>query len=196
MATPQGFLRPEQTPELPPEHNWLLIGICGAKRAGKNTLADALAVNLSLDHVSFAGPLRSFVADILGENLATLEAVKETPISWLDGVTPRQMMQTIGTEWGRMMIHPELWLRSLLRRIPPSGAVISDVRFENEAKLIKDHGGVLIRVIRAGTGTGDAHISETPVPEQYVDYTATNNGAPDEMVDQVLAYLEQRMVPV
>lgn len=190
MATPQEFLQPEQTPELPLEHNWLLIGICGAKRAGKNTLADLLSFYINLDHISFASPLRAFVADVLGVSAAELEAEKETPISWLDGVTPRQMMQTVGTEWGRTMIHPELWLRSLLRRIPPSGAVISDVRFENEAKLIKDHGGILIRVVRSGTGTGDGHISETPVPEKYVDYTVSNNGTPDEMVGRVLLYLE------
>jgi len=190
MATPQGTQHSPETHELSPAPERLIIGICGAKRAGKNTLADTLSLYLGLAHLSFAGPLRSCVADILGMDMATLEAEKEVPISWLDGVTPRQMMQTMGTEWGRTMVHPELWLRALLRRIPPTGAIISDVRFENEAKLIKDHGGVLIRVTRTGTGAGDAHISETPVPEQYVDYTVANNGTPAEMVDRVLTYIE------
>jgi hypothetical protein len=52
------------------------------------------------------------------------------------------------------MVHPDLWLRSLLARIPAQGAVVSDVRFPNEAEAIIEAGGVVIRLSRPGARRG------------------------------------------
>jgi hypothetical protein len=75
----------------------MLIGIAGPKRSGKDTLARGLCAALGLSQDSFAGPLRAFVANTLGMTLAELEDAKEAPIAWLDGITPRHLMQTVGT---------------------------------------------------------------------------------------------------
>lgn len=166
----------------------MIVGITGAKRSGKNTLADGLCQKLWLEHHSFAGPLREFVARILGWSLDELELRKEEPIDWLDGKTPRYLMQTVGTEWGREMIHPELWVRSLAHRIPER-AVISDVRFDNEARAILSRGGVVIRVVRPGTGEGDFHASEVPVSNSLVTYTIRNDSTPYWMIDRALCLM-------
>jgi len=156
----------------------MLIGIAGAKRAGKDTLARELAIMTGLQRDSFAAPLREFVARLLGWTMGELEARKEYPVDWLDGVTPRHMMQTIGTEWGRDTIHGELWVRSLMQRTAARGAIISDVRFPNEAQAIRERGGIVLKVTRPGTGTGDAHISETPLPAGLVDAVIENDSTP------------------
>jgi hypothetical protein len=166
-----------------------LIGIAGPKRSGKDTLGRGLAAALGLQQDSFAGPLRAFVATMLGLTLAELEEVKEAPVAWLDGVTPRSMMQTVGTEWGRRMVHPDLWLRALLARVPAEGAVISDVRFPNEAEAIIEQGGVVIRLSRPGTGEGDGHASETPLPGYLVTFELTNDSTPDDLVARALGLL-------
>lgn len=125
----------------------MLIGIAGPKRSGKTTLAEGLCKVFSLEHHSFAGPIRAFVASILGYTLEELEVRKEEPVVWLDGKTPRQLMQTVGTEWGRATVHDELWVRSLLARVPAEGAVISDVRFPNEAEAILAAGGIVSNIV-------------------------------------------------
>jgi len=64
-------------------------------------------------------------------------------------MTPRLMMQLIGTEGMRNIIHPNIWITSLFNDYKEdSNWLITDCRFPNEAKAIKDKGGILIRVNR------------------------------------------------
>jgi hypothetical protein len=154
-----------------------IVGIAGAKRSGKTTLANYLAETHGMLHTSFAEPIRAFVAQLLGGSLEQLEAAKEEPVAWLDGATPRHMMQTLGTEWGRQLICPELWVRFAMRKALGAGAaVLSDVRFPNEARAIREHGGIVIRVNRAGSAATDSHISEVPLPDDLVDFELYNGG--------------------
>ncbi len=65
-------------------------------------------------------------------------------------MTPRMLMQMLGTEFGRNMVHPNLWVNSLMNEYKRQKWLITDVRFPNEAKAIKDRGGILIRLDREG----------------------------------------------
>lgn len=163
----------------------MLIGITGRKRSGKSALASALAERHGFVHVSFAEPIRRFIADILGIDLADLETLKERPIDWLDGRTPRQLMQSIGTEWGRRMIHNELWIRSLARKLDraETNYVISDLRFPNEAAIIRERGGQVIRLLRPGADSSDDHASEAPLPDALVDIQIVNDGSLQHLVE-------------
>lgn len=154
-------------------------------------LAEHLANDYKLAHLSFAAPIRQFVAKLLGMTWRELEERKEAPIDWLDGVTPRHMMQTLGTEWGRAMVHNDLWTRVIMHSMPPEGAIISDVRFVNEAELIRQRGGVVLKIERPGTGTGDGHVSETPLPEHLVSATILNNGTPDDLIAKAVAIISR-----
>lgn len=166
------------------------IGIAGPKRSGKDTLAVPLAALFGLELDSFAAPIRRFVAELagLGPDLTALEFHKETRIPWLDGATPRHMMQTLGTEWGRQLVHPDLWVRSLFARLP-AGGVVPDVRFPNEAIAIRERGGVVIQLQREGFGRGDAHASEQPLPEELVDVVLHNAGTPADLLRSAVAAL-------
>lgn len=173
-----------------------IIGLCGYKRTGKTTVAEILCDNNGYFHESFASPLRWFVAETLGMTPMQLEEAKETPIAWLDGVTPRKMMQSVGTEWGREMIHPELWVRSLVQRIRPAldrgqNVVVSDVRFPNEATAIRNLGGVIVRVTRPGMLRGD-HPSESQVDAIDADFDFPNDG-PAYALASAVETLRQRV---
>jgi hypothetical protein len=159
----------------------MLIGIAGRRQSGKTTLANLLSARHGLRHTSFAEPMREFVASILGITIAELEAAKELPVAWLDDTTPRWMLQTVGTEWGRRMVHPELWVRSALHRAG-SAAVLSDVRFRNEAEAIRDRGGYVLRVHRPEELEIGAHASETPLDADLVDLEIDNSGTTNDML--------------
>jgi len=168
----------------------MIIGITGPKRSGKTTLGNALANRYGLMHTSFAEPIRAFVAQLLGMSAHELDLFKASPVGWLDGVTPRSMMQTLGTEWGRAMVHPELWLRSLLRRIENhNGAVISDVRFPNEAAAILERGGIVLRLSRPGFGYTGEHASEAPLPDDLVSAEIENDGSPADLLDRSVSLI-------
>ncbi|MEU9859193.1 hypothetical protein AB0E19_38720, partial [Streptomyces sp. NPDC047974] len=88
-----------------------IIGITGRARSGKDTLAEFLVSDHGFVKLSFAAPIRAFVADITGLPVSAMEdgPLKEEPLDWLNGQTPRRLMQTVGTEWGREMIDRDLW---------------------------------------------------------------------------------------
>ncbi len=178
----------------------MLIGIAGKKRSGKDTVARMLKSHGFVPS-SFAAPLRSFVAGLIGATHEELDREKETPLAFLDGATPRHMMQTLGTEWGRQMIHPELWTRCWLqrhRRYIDAGIdlVVSDVRFENEADIIRAQGGFIIELQRPGLPFDrDIHISELGLPAHLIDGTIHNDSDMETLqqrVDDMLATLQQR----
>lgn len=169
----------------------MIVGISGARQSGKTTLGKMLASKYGMRHTSFAEPMRKFVADILGVSTSELEAIKEDPIAWLDGKTPRQLLQTVGTEWGRMLIHNEIWTRSAMQRAGDD-CVLSDVRFTNEAKIIRENGGYIVRVRRDSQLPIGEHSSEKPLPSELVDLEITNNQTPEDM----LAAVERQLFPV
>lgn len=71
-------------------------------------------------------------------------------------ITPRLMLQLIGTDCGRDIIHPNIWVNSLfseykgpkLSQYNPSKWIIPDMRFPNEVEAVKEKGGLIIRVER------------------------------------------------
>ncbi len=162
------------------------IGFCGPAGAGKSTAADHLVQHWRFARVRFAGPLKAMMLALGLSPEQTDGALKEAPCGLLQGRTPRQAMQWIGTEWGREMIGPEFWIaawRAAIERLPgafacPAGGppirliVADDVRFANEARAIRDRGGIVVRIERPGAGSssGGDHASERPdfVPDRII----------------------------
>ena len=161
----------------------MLIGLAGPKRSGKTLAAEHLVERYGFHHDSFAAPLRRFACDVLGLTPAELETLKESSVDWLDDsrddrpqVTPRRFLQLVGTEFGRNLIHPHLWVRACLRRIEGrSDVVISDCRFSNEARAIRERGGLVVRLNGRGE-FGDKHLSEMALPPGLVDFEVDNSG--------------------
>jgi len=160
----------------------VLIGLAGAKRSGKDTAANLLASRYGFERESFAGPIRRFIAQTLGLSAEALESVKESPIDWLPGFTPRLLMQTVGTEWGRNTVHPDLWILSAMRRVyalqglGARGVVLTDVRFANEANAIRDGGGFVLRLNRTAARSEDSHASEVRLADHLIDAEVSNDG--------------------
>lgn len=168
-----------------------LIGIAAKAQSGKTTVANLLQKGALYKHVSFAEPIRQFVSDLTGISRADLEdaKVKEAVIPWI-GKSPRQLMQTLGTEWGRELVREDFWIRRAMaevERIEFAGgrAVISDVRFDNEAQAIRDHGGVVLHLVRPDALVVASHASESGVTKQPGDYTIVNDGSLMELAKKV-----------
>lgn len=160
-----------------------LIGIAGRARSGKDTVANFIVAAIGGYRYSFADPIRAMLAP-LGVDMSDpyWQARKEEPIPAL-GVSPRRMMQTLGTEWGRQLINPDLWLIMAHQRLLQNGPgmIIPDVRFDNEAAWIRKHGGRIIHVVRPDTKAVEAHASEDGIEVQDTDARLFNSGTLEEL---------------
>lgn len=164
--------------------NQLLIGLHGLARTGKDTAARYLVAHYQLLAYAFANPLKDGLMLMFQLTDAHLNGdLKEQPLPGI-GKSPRELMQLLGTEWGRQMVHPELWLKlarlhldNMLElqdgHIP--GFVISDVRFDNEAQWIRDQGGTVVHLVRSSAPGVNPHSSESGIAIQDNDQVIHND---------------------
>ena len=143
----------------------MIIGFCGPAGSGKSFAAAVLRREHGFMRLRFAGPLKAMLralglteADVDGDG-------KERPHPRLCGRTPREAMQTLGTEWGRTLIGPDIWIEMLLEDARwavsvGQNVVIDDVRNANEVSAIHHLGGRVLRIRRPGVEAKGAHVSE------------------------------------
>lgn len=197
-----------------------IIGFCGAKQSGKNTSAtmvkdivmeDGESRDFTETHIvgieSFAAPIKSMIAMLLdfygvapvtqGHLLVPyLEGdLKEVVIPAL-GVSPRSLMQTLGTDWGRNIVNPDIWLNSMRIRLTAyeemrkhgyksAIVMVTDVRFDNECELIHSLGGKIVRIDRPGHGGVDEHDSEAGVTLTNIDQIIDNDGTLEDLKEKI-----------
>lgn len=64
-------------------------------------------------------------------------------------MTPRILMQVLGTEAGRNIIHPNLWVICTMSGYKPDSKwIITDNRFPNEVKAVNQKNGLTFRIER------------------------------------------------
>jgi cytidylate kinase len=168
----------------------MIIGICGAAGAGKDTVALRLNGH-GFFRVAFADPLYEMVSAMTGLSVAELSDrdAKEREIDWI-GVSPRRLLQSLGTEWGRQHVAEDVWIRLALRTARvASRAVIPDVRFDNEAQAIRAAGGSVWRVVRPGVSCLDSstaqHSSERGIAPELIDDVILNDGDIERLYGRV-----------
>lgn len=138
-----------------------LIGIMGLKGSGKDTVAKMLPV--SWHRMAFADTLKDITSILFSWDRGMLEGKTDASREWREEVstywskelgiknfTPRMALQVLGTEVFRNQFHEDIWVKVLKNKIinTNSDIVITDVRFPNEANMIKELGGNIVQVIR------------------------------------------------
>ena len=131
-----------------------ILAFSGRAQSGKDTLAKhVIQSNPVLETYSFADPIKDACDMLFGWDMRHREGELKEVVDPKIGVSPRYAYQTLGTEWGRNLINPNIWLmiaENNLNRILNAGKimVISDLRFLNEAEWIANNGGCIVSVAR------------------------------------------------
>lgn len=171
------------------------IGLVGYSQSGKDTVANILVKNYGYTRVAFADKIREFLyglnpmvacsptgylQDLV--NLVGWDAAKQEP-------QVRRLLQDLGNS-ARKTIDENVWVTLALGNIDVNQrVVITDVRFENEAMMIKLMGGQLWRVKRVGVGPVNDHVSESELEGYKVDQIFVNNGT----IEDLEALIKTRM---
>lgn len=168
-----------------------VIGFVGKMKSGKTTGAKHLVDTQLYTRLRVADGLKKMLRDGLGVPEEYIDGhLKNAECEQLCGVTARHAMITLGTEWGRNLIHPDLWVKCIdtqMRELIYRGHgkfVIDDIRFLNEEKwlkaLNKQSGNYvfdarLIRVLRKDGDNSSTHQSEVEQESIIADATIYND---------------------
>lgn len=183
-----------------------IIGISGKKYHGKDTLANHLIDKYGYKRIAFADPIKDICKIVFGlSNEQLTSNLKEEPDEYWK-VSPRKLMQFIGTDLFRnntATIMPEIgddiWIHVLVKKIadellinPHTKFVITDVRFDNELEYISKLNGLKIKVQRNNIINIDNHVSESYIDKLNVDYIINNDDTIENLnhkIDKLLQHI-------
>ena len=167
-----------------------LIGITGKAGTGKDEVANIVSNLTGAKRRSFADPIKRSLDHMFGFPAGAWDDRnwKEKSLPMV-GRSPRQLAQTLGTEWGRQMVNENIWVEAVMGKWQQDGyplTVIPDVRFANEAVAILNRGGLVLRVERDVEDVA-AHASEVPIQDNLIHRTIDNNGSLSSLEGKVIA---------
>ena len=190
----------------------MIVGLVGFIGAGKGTVRDTLVREYGYHGFAFADALKDAVATIFTWPRGLLEgdsnasrAFRERIDPWWSHklgyeVTPRLILQKMGTEACRHGIADNIWIAALEKRIHGyEDVVISDCRFPNEIDFVRSAGGVIVRVKRGDDPSteqlANLHISETAWLPYEPDICINNNGTIDDLKKEISLFLTSHDKP-
>ncbi|MFE0701177.1 hypothetical protein [Streptomyces sp. NPDC058872] len=177
------------------------IGLMGRAGSGKDTVGARLVSRFAFARIAFADPLRALALDvdpIVGHEPTGFEPI---PLRLSDVVRRegwdrakgrpevRRTLQRLGQ--GVRDQDAEFWVRLALAKLDVAErwhipAVITDCRYANEARALRERGALLVRIERPGrhgpAGEDERqHRSETELDDFPADAVLTNGGSVDEL---------------
>lgn len=174
-----------------------VIGLVGKKYAGKDTFVGFTRRMFPKDTVVQLG----FADALKSEICAGINAVNALYGNPGEPITPeyinkhkekfRLILQGWGTEFRRDLCRNDYWTHQMLRRLNSYNdsiqvVCIPDVRFLNEAALVKEIGGTIVKIERPATDDySDEHPSEKELEKIEWDFVINNNGTMERFKDEV-----------
>ncbi len=181
-----------------------VIAFMGKKLSGKTTAGKYLVEKHDYVRVRFAQTLKDMLYEFGLSHEELDGSLKEVPCVKLGGKTPVQAMQTLGTEWGRELMYPNIWVDALNREIEFHMSmglkrfVIDDLRFVSEKEYLdglrEKYNVRIVRIERDGTDSG-SHKSETEMDKIEVEYHINNGFLLEDFhraVDEMVSYYERK----
>ena len=185
-----------------------IIAICGFQGSGKDTLANILIKKYGYKKLSFGGTVKDIASIIFNWDRKMLEGDSKESREWREKVddwwskkleiknlTPRYILQQIGTNLFRNNFHKDIWINCLEKKlIDYDKVVITDCRFPNELKILNKYNATIIQIYRGNLpewfndiklGKKDPpkelHESETSWIKESSNYNILNNGTIEEL---------------
>lgn len=188
-----------------------IVGVSGYARSGKDTVGKILFDHAGLKPIAFAdavydaaialNPAIFFIKH--GKKPVRLNEVVDD-LGWSEAKEikeVRRTLQRIGTEVGRQVIDPDIWVKIAFRKASEAkkegfpGVVFTDMRFRNEAHEVRFAGGRCWRIERPGVtpptdDNGRVHISETDLAAWQFDHIFDNDGTVEDLAIKVKQVFE------
>jgi hypothetical protein len=179
------------------------IALGGLKKHGKDAFADFLAEDHGYIKLGMSDRLHE-IALVLNpwlrlddDEMHEIETDRFTTYNYLTnllGYTQakdireyREFLQTLGTDVGRQMLDPDIWVIQAFQKIQKllhegKNVVLTATRFPNELDMTEHLEGVSLWISRPNlVQPVDTHASENSVSEKDFDHTVLNDGTLEEL---------------
>lgn len=162
----------------------MIIGLSGYARSGKDTVADYLVTQRGFKRVAFADPIRNILYAMnpvidgvrlvnLVDNYGWEIAKSKTEV--------RELLQSLGYA-ARKNVHEDIWVMAAFSQMTKDeNYVIADVRFRNEANVIKQYNGEIWRIERPDVQAVNGHVSEWEMDGYEYDWAVNNDGTLEQL---------------
>lgn len=172
----------------------ILLGFGHRKQSGKDTavasILKAFGGKYHIERAAFADELKREYVQMCEEAGGTFEMMEGAKVRY---GTPDWVYYEFGTDtsdpicgkWGKQRRFLQWWgeyrrsqdqwywvkkLAQNLNKVSPQFALISDMRYKNEAAWVKSCGGYTVKVTRLGMVSTDNHISEHDLDDYPFDF--------------------------
>jgi hypothetical protein len=185
-----------------------IVAFVGSLGSGKTTAAKILASEDNWKRLSFAQPLKE-IALIFGFDRANVfgNAQDKEKVDDFFRISAREFLQKLGTEVFREHVPKVLpgrfseegetvWCMLMRRKLTEAkeNIVIDDCRFEDEAEMVRQMGGTIVRITRnvdqGNNPVYSRHASEMGVEGILPDVVINNNSSIEDLEKMVLELLK------
>jgi hypothetical protein len=168
-----------------------IVGLSGYARSGKNAAAGGLQ-QFGWAQAAVADRLKLFVEatdSLVAEAVATAGGWEQAKDAYGH---VRARLQVVASS-ARDVLGDDVWVRAVLDHdygaVP--GLVITDVRYPNEVKRIRDAGGLIVRIERPGVRPANAHHSEVALDNCDWDHVIVNDSTVEALQYRLVEYATQ-----
>lgn len=175
-----------------------IIGLTGNMGCGKTTVCNIITdfSRIPVIKTKFAKPLYDMQEMLYN----SISSVYTRPYTF---VKDRKLLQFLGTDWGREVLGPDIWVNLWKNRLEEVElsmeemnisnyiVLVDDVRFDNEAVAVTERNGIVLSINRTKEKNVvgaelTRHKSENGIDFKYVDYVVDNNGTIDDLGEAIL----------
>lgn len=168
----------------------MIIGLVGYAQSGKDSVAKVLVEQYGYKRIAFADKIRELLLEtnpLIRDGFRVESVVSAYGWDQAKVLFPeiRYLLQSLGVG-ARKSFGPQFWVQEAMKTMlnePRTDLkyVITDVRFSNEADIVKANNGQLWRIKRPGVRAVNAHISESELDGYKVDKILSNGGTLEEL---------------
>ena len=179
----------------------MIIGLSGYARSGKDTVAGMLMGLYGYERVAFADKIRSLLYEMdplvmhngMDFRLQDLVDSKTWEVAKIEFPEIRRLLQDLGVG-ARNLFGPQFWVHEVMKSMLENPKldlkyVVTDVRFKNEADMIKANNGQVWRINRLGVEAANEHVSEHQLDGWNFDAVIDNDGDMPELMGKIKALL-------
>jgi|UniRef100_A0A6C0BH10 hypothetical protein len=177
-----------------------VIAVCGLKRSGKDTVADIIASEYGYNKIKISESLKDIIkmAFDMSDNQLESDLKDEIDDRW--GVSPRKLMQFIGTEVMQYEIQKVIpsigrnfWIKRLVEtyidKYPSERFVISDLRFPHEYEMLAKYKPCIMKVERKSITHECVHVSEQEFRNIPCDIVYKNDKSKEDLLLNVREFM-------